>query len=463
MTTIDSANHLNSLNSLISNSGVDRRTFIKGAGAAALAGAAAIGSGSADAAEPASHTTPPGGKYDFDTPYNRMGSNCARWCTPASRYPGGEFRYGLGVATMDFECAPCITEALSERVGHHSWGYMSTTDSLRDSIVQWVGQRHGQDIDPEIITLSDGIYPGMIAAMRAFIPAHSKVLLNTPVYTGFYSMARAAHVQTVDSPLVRRNGRYEIDWEDLEAKMTPDVRAMIVCNPQNPTGNVWTEDELLRIGRLCLEHNIVVLSDEIHCDFVRPGHRYVPFSSLPDEAVVNNSLTFNSISKTFNLAGMKNAYYYSRSPVLLARVNQFHRAELSTLGVVANEAAYNEGADWFDQANTYIDGNHSFMENYVRNNMPMVEYTRNEGTFMNFLDFSRVMEAVDAEGRAKAEGKDTAEEYFQDWLVHESGAYLNAGSSYGTGGAGNMRVNVASSRRMLREALESMATAIGKV
>ena len=329
--------------------------------------------------------------------------------------------------------------------------------------MKWNGERHGVDLDPDSITLSDGVYPGIIAAMRAFVPTGNKVLLATPIYSGFYSMARGARVGTVDSPLLYVNGRYELDWQDLESKMTPDVSAMIVCNPQNPTGNVWSKEELLRIGRLCVDHKIVVLADEIHSDVIRAGHKYVPFASLPDEEVVNNAVSFNAISKTFNLAAMKNAYFYSRNPTLLARVDQFHRAELSTLGVVANEAAYQYGAEWFDQANVYMDDNHTFVENYIKAHMPNVGYTRNEGTFMTFLDFSKVLEAIDAEAMAREKGKDSAEAYFQNWLVEKSGVYLNPGASYGAGGEGHMRMNIASSRLVLKEVFDAMAAAVRRV
>ena len=445
---------------------LNRRTFIKSAGMTALAGVAGTAAAATNTAAAQSSTSIPilaGGKYDFDTPYNRVGTNCSRWDSPARNYPGGEFKYGMGVASMDFECAPCITEALEERCQHHNWGYLSTTEPLREGIVKWNGERHGVDLDPGALTLSDGVYPGIIAALRSFVPTGNKVLLTSPCYSGFYSMARAARVDTIDSQMLYVNGRYEIDWEDLESKMTSDVRAMIVCNPQNPTGNVWTEEELLRIGRLALEHKIVVLADEIHSDVIRAAHKYVPFASVRDEAVVNNSVSFNAISKTFNLAAMKNAYFYSKNPTLLARVNQFHRAELSTLGVVANEAAYQQGAEWFDQANAYLDDNHTFVENYIKEHMPDVGYTRNEGTFMTFLDFSKVMAAVGAEERYMAHDKDTPEEYFQDWLVHNSGVYLNPGSSYGTGGEGHMRMNVASSRLVLKEVFDAMAAAVHRL
>ena len=442
---------------------LDRRTFLRSAGATAIAGAAgSVATGASVAAAQSSSSIPrlANGKFDFDTPYNRVGTDCSRWDSPALRYPDGVFKYGMGVASLDFECAPCITEALQERIQHHNWGYLSTTQPLRDGIVKWNGERHGIDLDPDSIVISDGVYPGVIAALRSFVPIGNKVLLITPAYSGFYAMARAARVDTVDSPMLYKNGRYEINWEDLESKMTADVRAIIVCNPQNPTGNVWTEEELLRIGRLALEHEIVVLADEIHSDVIRAGHKYTPFASLPDEAVVNNSASFNAVSKTFNLAGMKNAYFYSKNPTVLARVDQYHRAELSTLGVVANTAAYQDGADWFDQANAYLDDNHTFLENYIKDHMPDVGYTRNEGTFMTFLDFSKVMEAVGAEEMAKTHGDDTAEDYFRDWLTHQSGVYLNPGTIYGSGGEGHLRMNVASSRLVLKEACDAMAAAV---
>ncbi len=451
------------------NAGLNRRTFMKNASFTALAGAAgtlaAAPQASAQEGRSASDSYPrlANGKYDFDTVYNRVGSNCSRWDSPPRSYPNGEFKYGMGVASMDFECAPCITEALQDRIKHHSWGYMSSTNELREEIVKWNGNYLNNDISTDMVTLSDGVYPGMIAAMRSFIPVGGKVLIPTPAYSGFYTMARAANIESVDSQMVKKDGRYTFDWDDLEAKMTPDVRALIVCNPQNPTGNVWHEDELLRLGRMALERDIVVLSDEIHCDVIRSGQKFTAFSSLPDQAVVNNSLTFTAISKTFNLAGMKNAYYYSKSPTMLQRVNQYHRAELSTLGVVANIAAYQEGRDWFDQANAYMDDNHTFIENYVKQHMPTVGYTRNEGTYMTFLDFSKTIAAIGAEEAAKEKGARSTEHYFRDWMVYNSGVYLNPGVDYGEGGQGRMRMNIASSRKVIAEVMEAMAGAVNKV
>ena len=448
------------------SAGLNRRTFMKSAGVTAIAGATgSLAATQASAQESASNSYPKlaNGRYDFDKVYNRVGTNCSRWDSPPRNYPNGEFRYGMGVASMDFECAPCITEALQERVAHHNWGYLSSTESVREAIVEWTGERHGVDIGIDELTLSDGVYPGVIAALRAFVPQHEKILVTTPAYSGFYTMARQANVQIVDSPMKRVNGRFEFDFDDLEEKMTPDVRVMLLCNPHNPTGNVWREDELLRLGKLCLEKNVIVVSDEIHCDVVRSGQKLTPFAGLPDAAVVNNSITVTAVSKTFNLAGMKIAHYYSKNPTLLARANKYHRAEVTTLGVAATEAAYRHGGDWFDQVNAYMDSTHTMVEDYITKNIPSVVYTRNEGTFMTFLDFSKAIEAIDAEGRAKAHGERSAEHYFQDWLVAESGVYLNPGSTYGMGGEGHMRMNIASSKAVIKDVLDAMASTINKV
>jgi len=439
------------------DSGLNRRNFLRGAGMAAVASAAPV---TVIADDDDGAPLFRNGNYDFEAVYDRTDQNCARWDSPASRYPGGEFKYGMGVATMDFECAPCITEALAERCKHRTWGYMGSTESLREAIAEFNAERNNLELDPATIQLSSGVYPGMIASLRTFSPPGSKVALLSPNYSGFYYMMRHTYTVADDSQMQLVDGRYEIDWDDLGMRLAdPQTQSMIVCNPQNPTGNVWTEAELLKVGELCLKNNVVVLSDEIHSDFVRSGHKYVPFASLPDKAIVANSLSFNSGSKTFNMAGMKNAYWHTTSEKLLARVQHNHFPTVSTLGCVASEAAYRDGADWLDQLLAYLDDNHRYVENYVAENMPGVGYTRPEGTYLTWLDFSKTMESIGAEEMA-AEKEVTPEAYFQDWLVMNSGVYINPGSNYGRGGPGNMRFNVGSSRRVIKAALDAMAGAV---
>jgi cystathionine beta-lyase len=267
--------------------------------------------------------------------------------------------------------------------------------------------------------------------------------------------------------MIFENNEYTVDWDDLEARMTPDTHTMLLCNPQNPTGNVCSEEDLLRIGELCLKHQVIVLSDEIHADFVREGQKFTPFAALPDKAIVNNSLSFRAITKTFSMPASKNAYWFSTNKVMLERVKKNHMAGINTLGVVANTAAYQEGAEWLDQLLVYLDGNHQFVEDYISENMPEVGYTRAQGTFLSWLHFDGLMDKVGVvEKAAASQMTDTPKnetQVFEDWLVENSGVQLNNGISYGKGSERCMRMNIGCSRKVLNEALSSIRTAIRSV
>ena len=271
-----------------------------------------------------------------------------------------------------------------------------------------------------------------------------------------------------NSPMIVENGRYRIDFDDFESRMSHDTDALILCNPQNPTGNCWSEEDLLRLGRMCLEHRVVVLSDEIHCDFVMKGQKYTPFASLPDKEVVDNSITFKAASKSFSLAAMKIAWFFSTNPELLALVRAQHRANTNSLGVVANQGALtDEGADWLDQVNAYIDGNQDFAEQYIRENLPGVEYTKAQGTYLAWIDIGGVAERLGAKRLAEEATANsdtgravTAENIVGNWFIENAKVQLNAGSSYGPGGENHMRMNVATSRQTLKLALDNMAAAL---
>ncbi len=357
-------------------SDLNRRQFLKGTGTAALAGA--VGGGMTLSAIPASADAPYliNGKYDFDSVYRRTGTNCTKWDRQLDLF-GEKMQVGMGIADLDFRAAPCVGEAMRMRLEHENWGYLNSVIGLADlkeAISEWNSVRHGVAVDPGTVEIASGVHPGLIAALQTFSPPGSRVLLMTPTYNGFYT--DLTHTGTVanESEMIFADGRYCIDWDDLESRMTPDTQSMLLCNPQNPTGNVWSEEDLLRIGELCLKHNVVVLADEIHADFVRPGHSYTPFASLPDRRVVDNSLTFKAITKSFSLPASKNAYWFSTNPIYLARVRKNHRADINTLGVVANEAAYGQGSDWLDQLLVYIDANHSFVESYLAQQLPQIGY-----------------------------------------------------------------------------------------
>jgi cystathionine beta-lyase len=453
-----------------SNHDLNRRAFLKSAGMTALAGAVGAGSAGAVSTAAAADGMPylRNGKYDFDTVYDRVGTECFKWDSQIAIF-GDKVKIGMGIADTDFRAAPCIAEAMLERMQHENWGYLSTEawDSYREAIADWNHERYGYELDPASIVFATGVHPGLIATLKTFSPPVSNVLMMTPTYNGFYSDLTHSRTIRNESEMVFEDGHYSLDWDDLEARMTADTHCMLLCNPQNPTGNVWSEEDLMRIGELCLKHQVVVLADEIHADFVRAGQKYVPFASLPDKDIVNNSLTFKAITKTFSMPASKNAYWFSTNPVYLERVMKNHQAGINSLGVVANEAAYRHGRDWLDQLLPYIDANHQYVEDFLKENLPQVGYTRAQGTFLSWLHFGDIMDEVGVvEKSAASQMTDkpmTETQVFETWLVENSGVQLNDGEDYGKGGERCMRMNVGCSRQVLKKALDSMAEAISNV
>ena len=449
------------------NDGLNRRAFLKNAGLTAFVGAVGTGT-SVEAAAVAALFEPANGKYDFDTVYNRIGTECVKWDQQIRLHGKENIVAGMGIADMDFRAVPCITKALQERMKHENWGYLETPRSYIDAIVGWNKKRYGIDINPDLVVLSNGVHPGLIAALKAFSPPGSKVLLTTPVYDGFYSDLDFCRLKAEESLMKLVDGRYSIDFEDLERRISHDTNTLILCNPQNPTGNCWSPEDLTRIGELCLRRRVVVLADEIHCDFVTKGNKYTPFASLPNKDVVRNSLTFKAASKSFSLAAMKTAWFFSDNADYVARVKANNHVELNTLGMVANRAALTEGEDWLDQVVAYIDGNHDFVEAYVRANMPLVKYVKPQGTYLAWLDVSKVVDKIGASQLAAAANKSvpappkplTSEAMVERHFVKHAKVQMNPGSNYGYGGAGHMRMNIATSRKTLEAALTSLATAL---
>jgi cystathionine beta-lyase len=269
-----------------------------------------------------------------------------------------------------------------------------------------------------------------------------------------------------ESPLKLTDGRYSIDFEDFERRINHETNTMIHCNPQNPTGNCWSPADLTRVGEICLRRRVVVLADEIHCDFVTKGNHYTPFCTLPNKDIVRNSLTFKAASKSFGLAAMKSAWMFSYNADYIARVKANHRPELNTMGIIANHAAYAGGEEWLDQLVAYIDGNHDFVEAFIRSNMPLVKHVKPQATYLTWLDVSQALDKIGAKDLAAAANRTkaanarpvTPEKVLEDYLVKHARIQINPGTSYGLGGAGHMRMNIATSRKEL--ALTNMANAL---
>ncbi|MDE2804323.1 MAG: aminotransferase class I/II-fold pyridoxal phosphate-dependent enzyme [Gemmatimonadota bacterium] len=450
--------------------GLSRRIFLRSAGTTALLGAAGATSAAARTTDrprpPTRPFSPALDDYDFDEVYDRVGTDSVRWDRAIDQF-GDEIVAGMGVADMDFRAAPCITRALAERCTHENWGYMHRPGSYAEAVAEWNHRRYGVEIDPSTIVFTTGVHPGLIAALHTFSPPGTRVLLQTPTYSGFYTDVRFSRTVPDDSPmLVDRDGRYSIDWDDFERRARR-CNTFILCNPQNPTGNCWSPEDLTRMGEICLRHRVIVLADEIHCDFVTSGNTYTPFASLPDKELVDNSLTFKSASKSFSLAAMKVAWYHTTNPDLLERVKLNTRADLSTLGMVASRAALKEGEPWLDDLLAYLDANHDFATSFVRDNLPGITHHKGQGTYLawfNVAEFADRIGAAETAARETAEGADevTAEKIVQRWFAKRAGVFLNPGSNYGTGGGGYMRMNLASPRAIVERALNNMAAAVAE-
>lgn len=241
--------------------GLNRRRFFGSVAAAA----GALSSFAPDALAAEGSVNP--GKYDFDTPYNRIGFDDYRWDGAMQEFHTKQLIAGMGVADMDFKAAPCIAQGLAKRCQHENWGYMVMPKAFPEGLIKWNKQRYGIDINPDLLGITTGVHPGLVASLQTFSPPGSKVLLTTPTYNGFYFDISYCKLKPEESPMKFENGRYAIDFEDFERRISPETKVFILCNPQNPTGNTWSREDLNRIGEICLKHHVVVLSDEIHCDF----------------------------------------------------------------------------------------------------------------------------------------------------------------------------------------------------
>jgi len=445
------------------DTGIGRRTFLEGAGLAALLGA--VGAKSPLSASSLRQLAQVPDHFDFDEIYDRSGTLSTKW-DGARRTFGPQVEVGMGIADMDFRAPPCITRAIAERCTHENWGYIDVPPSLTESIVAWERSRHGVEVDPSMVTLHAGVHSALISGYHAFVPPGAPVLMTTPIYNGFYGSQRFARVVAEESPMVQENGRYSIDWDDFQRRIGR-ANVFLLCNPQNPTGNCWSQEDLLRLGEICLERRVIVFADEIHSDLVPPGARHTPFASLPNRAVVNNSITFRAVSKTFNLPGLKLAWYYSTNPDLLARIRAHTRADLGTLAVIATEAGLREGHTWLDRLLPYLGENHVVAERAIAEDVPLVKYRAAQGTYLAWLDVGGLAERIGArriaaEETSRGTAVVTPEQVVQRWLAERARIAVSPGHTFGVGGADHMRMNLATRRALVRQAMDNLAEAAAR-
>ena len=375
-------------------------------------------------------------KYDFDKTIDRRATNSYKWdSAPEGVLP-------MWVADMDFRTAPAIIDALQKRVAHGIFGYTRVPDAYYDAVTSWFSRRHGWDIDREWIIYTSGEVPAVSAVIKALTVPGDKVIGQTPVYNCFFSSIRNNGCEIVSNPLRRTADTYEMDFDALErCAADPRAKVMLLCNPHNPAGRVWTPDELTRLGNICLRNGVTVVADEIHCELVYQGFKYTPFASLSD-AFLHRSVTCVSPSKAFNIAGLQIANIVAFDNDLRSRIDKAINinevCDVNSFGVAATIAAYNEGEEWLNQLVDYLHGNYEAMAEFCRRELPEFPITRLEGTYLVWMDCSSLGMPSDALEHA---------------LLDDARLWLNAGTMYGAEGEGYMRWNIACPRSVMLDGL----------
>lgn len=379
-------------------------------------------------------------EYDFSRPTERRGTDSYKWdsAPEADIIP-------LWVADMDFETFPGITEALQRRVAHGIFGYTRVPEAYYEAVCNWFGKHHGWHINREDIIYTSGVVPAVSAVIKALTLPGDQVIVQGPVYNCFFSSIRNNGCETVSNSLIynKEELRYEIDFDDLERKLAHErARLMLICNPHNPGGRVWTRDELTRMAELCHKYGVRVVSDEIHCELTLYDNEYVPFGSLPDE-LSHGSITCCSPSKAFNTAGLQIANIVCRDAEVRNRIDRAINinevCDVNPFGVIALQAAYSdEGYEWLTQLRAYISSNYDLLRERFARELPKCKVMRMEGTYLAWIDCSELHISSDK---------------IEEMLMHENKVWVNAGSMYGTEGAAFIRINMACTSELLNEGI----------
>lgn len=387
-------------------------------------------------------------EYDFSRPTERRGTDSYKWdsAPEADIIP-------LWVADMDFETFPGITEALQRRVAHGIFGYTRVPEAYYEAVCNWFGKHHGWHINREDIIYTSGVVPAVSAVIKALTLPGDQVIVQGPVYNCFFSSIRNNGCEMVSNSLIynKEELRYEIDFDDLERKLAHErARLMLICNPHNPGGRVWTRDELTRVAELCRKYGVRVVSDEIHCELTLYDNEYVPFGSLPDE-LSHGSITCCSPSKAFNTAGLQIANIVCRDTEVRNRIDRAINinevCDVNPFGVIAMQAAYSdEGYEWLTQLRAYISSNYDLLRERFARELPKCKVMRMEGTYLAWIDCSELHISSDE---------------IEEMLMHENKVWVNAGSMYGTEGAAFIRINMACTSELLNEGITRIVNGLG--
>lgn len=384
---------------------------------------------------------------NFDGIIDRCGTSCLKYDFAVERgYPQGILPFW--VADMDFRAPQPVIDELTRRVQHGIFGYTDPKESYKEIIVNWMTKHHGWTPSTKALTITPGVVFALAVAIRCFTKPGEAVLLQQPVYYPFTEMIRQNNRELVNSPLVLKDGHYEIDFDDFEEKIVKhDVKLFLLCSPHNPAGRVWTRDELLRMASICLKHNVLIVADEIHHEFVRPGFKHTVLASLSPE-IASQTITCTSPSKTFNLAGLQVSNIFIENDELRrkfrAEISAAGYSQPNSLGLFAAQAAYEHGAEWLKELLAYIESNYQKAKAFFAEQMPKVKLIEPEGTYLLWLDFS-------------AYG--LTDEELDDIIINDANLWLDSGHIFGKAGRGFQRLNIACPWSTLENGLQHLAKA----
>lgn len=387
---------------------------------------------------------------DFDRPIDRKGTKCLKYDFAVERGMPADI-LPLWVADMDFQTSSYIQDAIVETASHGIFGYSESDDAYFEALQGWMRRRHQFEIEKKWVVKTPGIVLALAMAVRAYTKCGDGVLLQSPVYYPFSEVIRDNGRRVISNDLVLgEDNRYHIDFVDFEDKIVREnIKLFLLCNPHNPVGRVWTEEELLHIGQICLRHGVTVVSDEIHHDFIFKGQHHV-FAGLSD-ALADITVTCTSPSKTFNVAGLQASNIIIKNENLRkAFIHQLDAAgvsQIGLMGLVACQAAYAHGDEWYEGMLSYVRGNIDYVRSFVEERLPDIRMIDLEGTYLAWLDFR---------------GTGLCQKELEDKVIYEAGLWLDSGAIFGKSGKGFERINVACPRSTVQEAMERIEKAFTK-
>ncbi len=389
-------------------------------------------------------------RWDFDETVRREGTDCIKYDLRNETFGRGDV-IPMWVADMDFRTPDFVTDRLRKRLDHGIFGYSFRPSDYFDSIIRWIETRHKWKIEKEWISFSPGIVPALNMCTLAFTRPGDSIIVQSPVYMPFFPAVESHGRNLVYNQLIEKDGKWNMDFDSLAASIDDSTKMIIISNPHNPVGRAWSAQDLNTLADICLRNNIIILSDEIHCDLVLPGFRYTPLANLSDK-IADITVTCIAPSKTFNLAGLSTSSVIISNPVLRKyfnrKIDTLHIGNGNIFGTIASIAAYSEGNQWLDALLDYIDQNVSYVLDFCMTQIPAIVPVRPEATYMIWLDCRKL----------GMSGKE-----LHSFFINKAGVGMNEGSTFGPGGEGFMRMNLGTTRKTVIRAMEQIKNTVSQL